>query len=57
MSNNGTGTTVECLECAWQGDEIHTDTHYCPNCGAECMDLEAIYGPDGLHPDPEWKSK
>ena len=55
MSNNRRNVTVECTACAWQGDESATDSRYCPSCGGECMDLESIYGPNGLHPDPDWK--
>lgn len=55
MTNNHRGVTVECTACAWQGDEGETDTRYCPDCGGECMELEDIYGPDGLTPDPDWK--
>lgn len=44
--------TVECIACGWQGREHETDTRHCPSCGGECMSLDAIYGPDGLHPDP-----
>jgi hypothetical protein len=55
MTNNSRGVTVECIECAWQGDEHLTDTRCCPECGGECMELVDIYGPNGLHPDPEWK--
>lgn len=47
--------TVECTgSCGWQGSVHETDARHCPLCGAECMELESIYGPDGLNPDPEW---
>lgn len=49
--------TYECTgECGWQGSRNDTDAGHCPECGAECMDLESIYGPDGISPDPEWMS-
>lgn len=54
---NGKGLTVECTACGWQGSERDTDSRYCPDCGGECMELEAIYGPNGLSPDPEWDER
>ena len=55
MTNNHRSVTVECVECAWQGGEHLTDSRNCPECGGECLELEDIYGPNGLHPDPEWQ--
>jgi hypothetical protein len=46
---------VECIECAEQCDRHETDAGHCPRCGGECMELEDIYGPNGLHPDPDWE--
>lgn len=47
--------TVECIGCAHQCRPADTDSGHCPECGGETMDLASIYGPDGLHPDPDFK--
>ncbi len=46
---------VECTECAKQCRQFETDAGHCPDCGAETAQLEDIYGPNGTHPDPDWK--
>lgn len=52
MANN-ISPVVECIACGWQGREHETDTRYCPECGGECMELDAIYGPNGLFADTD----
>ena len=49
--------TVECIECAEQCKIHETNGGHCLSCGAECQSLEAIYGKDGLHPDPDFINK
>jgi hypothetical protein len=49
--------TVECIECAEQCKTHETDGGHCRSCGAECQPLDAIYGKDGLYPDPDFIDK
>lgn len=51
MSND---QDVECIECAHQCKRHETDAGHCPECGGETMELDDIYGPNGLYPDPEY---
>lgn len=30
----------ECTDCPWQGRWAETDAGVCPECGAECFDVE-----------------
>lgn len=53
MSSNNRSITVECSACGWQGQEHETDTRCCPQCGGECMELDALYGENGLFADPD----
>lgn len=48
---------VECIECAHQCRPQASDAGHCSECGGETMGLDAIYGPNGLHPDPDFKPK
>lgn len=51
----GQSPLVECTACGEQQRKQDTDAGHCKHCGGECMELDAIYGPNGSHPDPDWQ--